>query len=55
LSFQREENQASLRFFITVASYGGTKFSSIFEEQVVGTPVSQKISFTPIGTPARGR
>jgi hypothetical protein len=32
--------------------YGGLKSASIFEEQVVGIQVSQKISFTAIGTQA---
>ena len=47
--------QASFKFLITVASYGGTKFSSILEDAVVGTPFSQKTSLTQIGTHASGR
>jgi len=38
----------------TVASYGGTKFSSIFEEQVVFVPRVHMLSLTAIGMPARG-
>jgi hypothetical protein len=53
VTFQRLENQASFSFFITNASKGGLKFSSIFEEQVVGTQISQKISFTAIGAQAK--
>jgi len=52
-SFHIELIQASFNFFITVALYGGTKFSSIFELAVVGIHFSAKISFTQIGTQAR--
>jgi len=38
---------------ITVALYGGTKFSSIRDDAVVVTHFSQNTSFTQIGTPAR--
>jgi hypothetical protein len=41
--------QAFFKFSITVELYGGTKFSSIFEAQVVGTHFSQNMSFTAIG------
>ena len=36
----------------TVASYGDTKFESIFEPQVVSTPSVQKMSLWAIGMPA---
>ena len=45
---------AALRRTITVASYGGTKFSRIFEEQVVRTPLVQITSLMARGTPSRG-
>src|SRR3970282_2771842 len=45
---------AALRRTITVASYGGTKFSRIFEEQGVPTPLGQITSFMARGTPSRG-
>lgn len=53
LHFPRLLIQASLSLVITVALYGGTNFSSIFDDPVVGTPFSQNISFTPKGIPAR--
>ena len=39
---------------ITSALYCGTKFSSIFDAQVVFLPFIQILSFTAIGTPASG-
>ena len=42
---------ADFRPATMVASYGETKFESIFEPQVVRTPSVQKISLCPIGTP----
>ena len=44
----------SLIFVITVASYGDTKFSNIFEEHVVLIPFVQILSLIPIGIPASG-
>jgi hypothetical protein len=38
----------------TVASYGGTKFSRIFEAQVVRTPFVQNTSLSAIGAPSSG-
>jgi hypothetical protein len=52
-SFQIELIQASFSFFITVASYGGTKSFNIFELQVVGIHFSANISFTQIGIQAK--
>jgi hypothetical protein len=40
-SFQIEFIHASFNFFITLASYGGTKFFNIFEAHVVFTHFSQ--------------
>ena len=37
----------------TVASYGATKFSSILDAHVVFTPFVHRLSFIPIGTPAK--
>src|SRR3954470_10526066 len=52
--FVRPSNTASAarNFAITVASYGGRKFSSIREAHVVVMPRSHKISFTAKGSPA---
>ena len=36
---------------ITVASYGATKFSSIFDAHVVFVPLTQMLSFIEIGIP----
>ncbi len=41
-------------FFTTVASYGGTKSSRIFEAQVVCTPFVQRTSLRAIGIPVSG-
>jgi hypothetical protein len=49
--FPRELIHSFNRFSIIVALYGDLKSSSIFDEQVVGTQISQKISLTAIGTP----
>src|SRR5438309_586528 len=38
----------------TVASYGGSQPSRIFDEHVVGTPRVHKLSFNATGTPASG-
>src|SRR3989304_8733211 len=45
---------ASFSFLTTVASYGGTKFSSMRGAQGVLTSFVQKISFLAMGTPVRG-
>src|SRR5208283_5597521 len=37
-----------------VASYGGNQPSRILEEQVVGVPSVQRLSFNAIGMPASG-
>src|SRR5437763_1985706 len=39
---------------VTVASYGGTQPSRIFEPQVVGTPLVTITSLSASGTPASG-
>jgi len=51
-TFHKLDIHSQFNFSITVASYGGLKLSSIFEELVVGIHFSQKISFTAIGTQA---
>ena len=45
---------AALSLATAVASYTGRKFSSIFEAQVVGTPLVASTSLTTSGTPQRG-
>src|SRR3990172_2965354 len=54
LSLPRITAPASFSFLTTVASYGGTKFSSMREAQVVLTSFVQKMSFIAMGTPVRG-
>ena len=44
---------ALFKFDTTVASYGGTKFESIFEPQVVLRPFVQNKSFCAIGIPVK--
>jgi hypothetical protein len=51
LVFQKETPPDFFIRSVTVDSYGGTKFSSIFELAVVGIPFSQNISLTAIGSP----
>ncbi|CDB22400.1 unknown [Bifidobacterium bifidum CAG:234] len=43
---------AALSFSMTVASYGGTQPSRIFEAAVVSMPLVTIISLMAIGTPA---
>jgi hypothetical protein len=50
LVFQKDTNHRFFRRSVTVDSYGGTKFSSIFELAVVRTPASQNKSFIAIGS-----
>ena len=45
---------AALSFSTTVASYGDTKLSSIFEPQLVLTPCVQKMSLCASGRPVSG-
>ncbi len=45
---------AALSFWITSASYGAWKSSSIFDPQVVVPNVVHMLSFTASGTPASG-
>src|SRR5437773_98769 len=45
---------ARSRRVTTVASYGGTNDSRIFDPAVVRTPRVQRLSFSAIGTPASG-
>ena len=45
---------AALSFSTTVASYGDTKLSSIFEPQLVLTPCVQKMSLCASGKPVSG-
>ena len=45
---------AALSFFITVALYGGIKFSRIFDPQVVRIPFVQTISLMDKGMPVSG-
>ena len=45
---------AALSFSTTVASYGDTKLSSIFEPQLVLTPFVQKMSLCASGRPVSG-
>ena len=45
---------AALSFSTTVASYGDTKLSSIFEPQLVLTPFVQKMSLCASGKPVSG-
>src|SRR5687768_7892393 len=45
---------AALSFSTTVASYGDTKLSSIFEPQLVLTPAVQKMSLCASGRPVSG-
>src|SRR4029079_17307439 len=45
---------AALSFSTTVASYGDTKWSSIFEPQLVLTPWVQKMSLCASGRPVSG-
>ena len=52
-NFPRFIKPSLFNFSITVASYGETKFSSIFELQVVFIPFVHKLSFIPIGIPAK--
>jgi hypothetical protein len=42
---------AASSFSTTVEVYGGTKFSSIFDAQVVGVHFLEKISLRAIGRP----
>src|SRR4051812_43198330 len=43
---------AAFSLAMTVASYGGRKFSSIFEPHVVGSPAVQSTSLIATGRPA---
>src|SRR5437016_4618245 len=45
---------AARRRVTTVASYGGRQPSRMRDAQVVGTPRVHRLSFSAIGTPARG-
>ena len=45
---------AAASFSVTVASYGGTKFASIFEAHVVLIPFVHILSFNAPGIPASG-
>src|SRR5947199_2128793 len=53
LVLPRSTAPAARRRSTTVASYGGTKLSRIFEPHVVGTPRVQRMSFRATGTPSR--
>src|SRR5437867_1644191 len=46
---------ASRRFFASVASYGGTRFSNASAPPVVRRSVVWTLSFSAIGTPCGGR
>ena len=52
-NFPKSIIPSSFNFSITVASYGATKFSNILELHVVFTPFVHKLSFIPIGIPAK--
>ena len=54
LVLPRHTAPAALKRSMTVASYGATKFDSIFEPQVVSQPSAQKMSFWAIGMPVSG-
>ena len=53
-SFPSVTVPAAASFSTTVASYGGMKFSSILDAQVVRVPFVHILSFIPTGIPARG-
>ena len=54
LSFPSVTMPAALSFSTTVASYGDTKLSSIFDPQLVLTPCVQKMSLCASGRPVSG-
>ncbi len=54
LALPSKTKPSLLRRSITVASYGGTKFSSILEPQVVLIPFVHNKSFMIPGIPVRG-
>src|SRR3989338_3123638 len=55
LVFPREIAPASFSFWVTVDSYGGTKFSKIREAQVVRIFLVQKMSLMASGRPSSAR
>gem|GEM_PF-4161019 len=54
-TFQSELAQCLTKFSITVALYGGLKSANIFEDAVVGTQISQNMSFIAKGTHINGQ